>query len=434
MPGEPGDTHTNSMRRTALRLPGGWRCWLAGFLLAACLLGGELAPPPPARASQSPAAYLSSALAWLQANEVRTGIDWTAIRQHAASLAHGARTLPDTYPALRYAIDQLGDRFAFVDPGNQPNLDSGYSALYPDGTVVRIETGGPAAHAGLHLGDRILLLNGVAPKHGQGSDLVDPGAASRQRLIVRRAGRTLALSITLIRTGSAASPPPVPTGRRIAEDGHALGYEDITPTDGDTPYATQAQQLLRDVDRQPACGWIIDLRQTTSGDLWSYLAATGPILGQGTVGGFLYRDGRGQPWAYENGQVLWNGHVRPEGQVNGPVYTLKRPLPPVALLLDSTTEAAGEATAVAFAGRPEVRTFGEPTYGTPVFQTYMAMSDGTVLGVSGAYSYDRTGRVYRGSIVPEVRVATDWANLGTSADPVVQAAAGWLRNQPTCKG
>jgi C-terminal processing protease CtpA/Prc len=132
--------------------------------------------------------------------------------------------------------------------------------------------------------------------------------------------------------------------------------------------------------------------------------------------------------------VLWDGAVRDEGQVTGQVYTLKRPLPPVALLIDRTTLAASELVAVAFAGRADTRTFGEPTFGTPVFQTTLALSDGGVLVASGAYSYDRTGRTYRGPIVPDVRVATDWSRLGTNAEPVIRAAATWLRSQSSCVG
>ncbi len=102
------------------------------------------------------------------------------------------------------------------------------------------------------------------------------------------------------------------------------------------------------------------------------------------------------------------------------------------MLLDRTTSAAGELAAVAFAGRRGVRTFGEPTLGTPNLVQYTNLADGTGLTAAGVYAYDRLGRVYRGPIGPDVPVATDWTQLGTNKDPVLQAAAAWLHRQPAC--
>ena len=379
----------------------------ARLLLAACVLAGILLP---ARAlaspsMQSPASYLLAALTWLQGYDVRSDtVNWQAIRQQAQAIARHARTDADTYPSIAYAMEQLDDRLAGIYSPAQPNLDSGYGALYPDGLVVSLEPGGPAAHAGLRLGDRIELLNGRAPGQVVLSGWIDQGTARRQTLVIHRVDRTLVLPIT---PKASWVPSADVTGRRIG----TLGYVQL-PSGGPASYATQAQRVLAAIDGPTTCGWMIDLRQTWAGDIWTYLAAIGPILGNGDLGGFVYRDGTKQPWAYQNGRVFWNGVERFEDQIVGPSYTLTNPMPPVALLLDQPTSAAGELVAVAFAGRPGVRTFGQPTWGTPTFEAQTTLGDGTDLSAAGAYSYDRTGQTYRGPIIPDVRVSTDWAHFG----------------------
>ena len=395
------------MRLTQLRTS-------AVLAAALCLLAGVTTQEPAAQATQSPSAYLAAALSWIQANDVHIGAGWPVVRRNAELLARGARTPAGTYPAIRYVFAQLRDRFAYLSPGSPPSLDGGYAALYPSGFVELLEPGGPAARAGLQPGDRIMLLNDAPPKQDVADSLIDEGTASRQRRSCSEqaahwpyhsrwsSSHRTALAAVAYRTPNRHEPRRDRLPARLSDDRRRF-------------VRRAGPEILRSTDRQPACGWIIDLRQTNEGDLWSYLAAVGPILGEAKLGGFVYRDGGKQPWVYQKGHVLWNGTVRQEGQLSGAVYALKRALPPVALLLGSVTEAAGEAVAVAFAGRPDLRTFGDPTYGTPVFQAYDRLSDGAILGVSGAYSYDRTGRTYRGSILPDVRATTDWAHFGTDA-------------------
>jgi C-terminal processing protease CtpA/Prc len=188
---------------------------------------------------------------------------------------------------------------------------------------------------------------------------------------------------------------------------------------------------MRSFDRTAVCGWIVDLRRIPGGDVWSYMAATGPILGEGELGGFVYNDGRREGWAYRNGEVFWNDEYRFESEIDGSVYKPKR-VTPVALLVSPATQAAGELMLVAFQGRPEIRSFGEPTRGLPTLVTHTDLSDGSRLFVSGANSFDRNGTVYNGPIVPDVLIQTDWSTFGTEQDPVIQAAMDWHHSQSTC--
>ena len=158
----------------------------------------------------------------------------------------------------------------------------------------------------------------------------------------------------------------------------------------------------------------------------------GPILGEGEVGGFVYLDGMRELWKYEGGKVFWNEEERYESLVEGAIYRLKRPMPPVALLTSPATMAAGELAVVTYQGRPKVRSFGESTGGSPFLVFHTGLSDGSFLGVSGAFSMDRMGRIYDGPIAPDEVVPTDWTLFGSERDPVILAARDWLLSQPNC--
>jgi carboxyl-terminal processing protease len=223
-----------------------------------------------------------------------------------------------------------------------------------------------------------------------------------------------------------------PVGKLLHNDLYNIGYLEMTFESGvHEAYTTDMQKLIRNADQTSACGWVVDLRRTSGGDIWSYIAALGPILGEGDLGGFIYPDGTKEAWAYRDGQVFWNNEYREETNVDGPIYKPKQ-ITPVALLTSPATQAAAELMLVAFQGRADVRSFGEPTRGLPTLVTHTELSDGSNIFVSGANSYDRTGKVYNVSIVPDVYVATDWSLFATEQDPVIRAAQDWIHTQSSC--
>ena len=163
------------------------------------------------------------------------------------------------------------------------------------------------------------------------------------------------------------------------------------------------------IDQAGACGWILDLRDNSGGNMWPMLADLGPLLGQsasaeyGTdasvVGFFIDRDGGEVAWPYLDG-VAYEGS-EPSTVVEVP-YELVDPEVPVAVLPGPQVASSGEAIAVAFQGRPNTRTFGDPTWGTPTSIEGFALSDGAVVGLAVGQFADRTGQTYGpfGGLVP----------------------------------
>jgi C-terminal processing protease CtpA/Prc len=129
-------------------------------------------------------------------------------------------------------------------------------------------------------------------------------------------------------------------------------------------------------------------------------------------------------WSYRDGRATQGDQAV---EVAGPAYQPRRPAPPVAILTDQRTGGAGEALAVAFAGRPDTRRFGAPTSGAPVSTGSFPLGNGATLVLTTGLARDRAGRVYDGPLAPDEPVETDWTRFGTADDPVLQAAVEWLR-------
>jgi len=388
---------------------------------------------------QEPDEYLNNALDWIQTHAVfGEELDWDAVRQSALALAPDPKTAADTYPAIRFALNELHDGFASLDfpLSDRPRTNMGMWAIAPQNVVIKVEPYGPAERAGIKIGDVIESINGSVPQQDLTNIVFssfDYGDEDLVRLVIQREGEAQAFEVVVDQSLDYPGFDNQPIGRSLRSDPSDVGYIELRSHGGyPLSYPGFGHQLMRDLDRKELCGWIIDLRRTGGGDIWSYLATIGPIMGEGDVGGFAYLDGTHEIWSYKDGKVYWAGVERDEGLVQGGIYQPKLPMPPVALLTSPATSAAGELVIVAFEGREKVRLFGEATWGLPASSIFTPLSDNAVIYLSGAFATDRNGNVYKGPFTPDEEVKIDWAKFGTDQDPVILTALDWLMAQSDC--
>lgn len=393
-----------------------------------------LATGTPTGASPAALAYLTDALDLIQQHALnRDKVDWPAVRAQVLGPELTAQTTADTYPAIEYVLQQLHDNHSSLVRPDQAALALspwtgaiGLTANYAERKVITVEAGSPADQAGVRAGDAIATLNDAPPE-----------ALDATRFFAQLyfgTGTKLGLRRGDMETFTAeirhdpVDPTSLVRGRRLPGN---IGYIAIPPL-GVTPvysyYAGIMQQIIRDVDQPPACGWVVDLQGNTGGSLWPMLAGIGPVLGEGVVGSAIGPDGS-QSWSYRNGQVLFAGIVG--SQVEQP-YRLQQPNPPVAVLTDAQTASAGEAVLVTFRGRPNTRSFGEATYGVPTGNVPVELSDGALLVLTEFMDVDRTGQAYDAPIPPDVPVTSSRPLRGTDKDVVMEAGAAWLAEQPAC--
>jgi carboxyl-terminal processing protease len=190
-------------------------------------------------------------------------------------------------------------------------------------------------------------------------------------------------------------------------------------------FGTDMQMQIQKIDQQHPCGWIVDLRGNSGGDMWPMLIGIGPILGDGKAGSFVDADSIQTDWAYQDGKGLDNGQVAIE--VIKQPYHLAHPNPPVAVLFDTNTASSGEVIVISFVGRPNTRSFGRNSAGLTTGNSMFVLSDGAKIVLTVANEMDRTGRVYGQAISPDVQVANNDPSL------IPDEALQWLAGQPACK-
>jgi carboxyl-terminal processing protease len=188
-------------------------------------------------------------------------------------------------------------------------------------------------------------------------------------------------------------------------------------------YATKLQDIVRTLDTPTTCGWIVDLRQNSGGNMWPMLAGLGPLLTTGSLGSFTGRGGESATWSYDNGaaRVGRNETVR----VSDAPYHLRQATPPIAVLMDARTASSGEAIAIAFRGNANTRSFGQHTRGLTTANSAFTLSDGAMIVLTQAIDTDRNGQVYDEGVTPDVLTEA-------AEDGVPTAARRWLLDQPAC--
>jgi len=192
--------------------------------------------------------------------------------------------------------------------------------------------------------------------------------------------------------------------------------------------ASRWQASIREQDNGTRCGWIVNLRGNTGGNMWPMLLGTAPLLrvtavADETVGSLATADGP-SVWQLTISGVRLGARVIVD--LGAPGYLLKRRDAPVAVLTGPITASSGEATVLAFRGRPHTRSFGEPTRGVSTANVVRPLVDGSSLVLTTSVMQDRTGHGDGLKIKPDQHTRGDAAT--------VAAAQAWLLAQPACAG
>ena len=213
---------------------------------------------------------------------------------------------------------------------------------------------------------------------------------------------------------------PSPTPFTVAEPN--IGYVEVKGYDGSGLEAANfAQAIQNDIARQDKSntkGWIVDLRRNTGGSIHPMIGGLGPLIGEGTCGYFYDIDDKPVgSFAYQNGVVLRN--QTPITQIANPYRPIGQDVK-VAVLIGGTTASAGEATALAFVGRPNTKLFGAATCGVSTGNTFYDLPFyGYSLNLFTTKMGDRTGKIYGSAILPDEVVSDDQA---------LAKAVSWIKN------
>jgi len=325
-----------------------------GRLVLAMMQRTIYAAPPPT---------LATPQAWAIAVVSITQAAWTA---------SPAVRRAGTQGIIQSFFDEMFNHFdpysRYVPPGRaaeeeaeiQGSVGIGVTVAAVRGTIVvtAISPDGPAIDAGLHVGDRILSVNGE-PTAGKESATVATWLAGAEGGAVRvvwraRNGRLRRANIVHV----AGSSQTVFAQRVAAMLVLRLtGFSRDTDVDVDDPI-TRAFSSRRQPD-----GIVLDLRGNRGGLLAQAVAVAGELLPAGVV-------------ATEQGHDPEASRVwySPGGELAKDV--------PVIVLVDGRTASAAEVLAAALADRGRAVVVGSSTFGKGLVQTFTTLPDGGELFVT----------------------------------------------------
>jgi C-terminal processing protease CtpA/Prc len=192
-------------------------------------------------------------------------------------------------------------------------------------------------------------------------------------------------------------------------------------------FATALQGAIAKLGEAGHCGWIVDLRANRGGNLWPLLVGLGPLLPAGSLGATVAPGESEQMFWYQDGKAGLGSSVRL--RVHEPVI-LAGPLKPIAILIDGSTASAAEILAMALAGQPEARSFGEPSRGATTATRVLPLSDGAAMVLAVAATRNLAGERISGSLQPDELIPS--ANRG-EFDAVLNRAQAWIRMSDQCR-
>ena len=329
--------------------------------------------------SVSPAAraYLEHAIDVMQQNALHSEkIDWRTLRSTALERARGAEVPVDTYDEIRWALKRV-NKHSFLQLSPELEKQEAERKMHaiaiqkPVGATTYQKPGSPFASR-----DKI---------EGR---MLDPSGRMDAYIVVPH----------------------------FSPRGEADGVR----------FETELQHLVATLDRDHPHGWIVDLRGNEGGNMWPMLAGLGPLLGEGVCGAFHNAGGTKMSWFYRGGKVGYEGSEDwSYPKVADTPYQMQGN-PKIAVLIDGETASSGEATAIAFRGRPHTRFFGEHTLGVSTNNTNFLLPDGANMILTVGVSVDRDGNEYEEGLAPDVMTPSPAEIVPLEKDETVKTAEQWL--------
>jgi len=325
-------------------------------------------------------AYLNEALDTIRTYALNTKqVNWEQLQKEVIEKAQGAKTTPEVYHLVRYALQSLKDDHSF-----------------------------------LQLSDSLITLEKNARK-------TQPDIQSQTTL----------------------KKAPSPYGRRMKiEHGvHEVNQVKIARVfvpqgSRGNKFAQRLHDLIIEMGKQQPCGWIVDLRGNGGGNMWPMLAGIGHLVGENPLAGSIDNEGKRDYYLYKAGQAIYQHKT---GKKDDAYAAVKEAIfegdknAPLAFLIDRGTASSGESLATILKGRKNTRGFGEATYGASTSTRGFKLSDGANLVIAVSTFQDRQGNTYPDGVQPDVAVSIGDQKEDPAKDPVIQAAIAWLQQQVSCK-
>ncbi|RYY18454.1 MAG: hypothetical protein EOP41_10615 [Sphingobacteriaceae bacterium] len=164
--------------------------------------------------------------------------------------------------------------------------------------------------------------------------------------------------------------------------------------------------------------------------MYEMLAGLGLLLGDGKVGGFVDQHRKPEEsWILKEGNIYLDSAQVSNIPNNVQLKKVKRKPLPIAVLLSGQTASSGEVVAISTAGRQNTIRIGENSAGYTTSNKGFEINSQAGLNLAVDFDADRTGRIYRDYITPEIIVTGGDNFKNLEKDEKVKAALNWLKKK-----
>jgi carboxyl-terminal processing protease len=266
--------------------------------------------------------------------------------------------------------------------------------------VVSVREGSAAAKGGMRSGDFIRAIDGKATRDMssfEGNRLLHGTAGSKVMLLVIRGNAADPHEVTLTRE----RPSTMDLTSRMANG--STGYVHIHAFTKDTP--TRLKQTFDSLTKSGASGFIVDLRDSATGDLEEAIATARLFVKSGTL---TVKQSKGAK------EVV-------AAQANDGAITAR-----TVLLVDPGTAGPGEVFAAALDGNNRAELIGEHTLGRAARQQLIKLPDGSGLLLTNLRYQTPAGKeIHEKGLEPDVTVDAPDVEFGSeppTTDPILERA------------
>ena len=297
------------------------------------------------------------------------------------------------YSAIKGTLRGLDPHSSFLDPESYRDMQVetsgsfgglGIEITLRDDilTVVAPIEGTPAYRAGLHTGDRIVKIDGLATKDMQLSDAVKrmrgkPG--TKVTISIVREGWTEPKDFDIVREQIRVQ------SVRVHELGDGLGYLRLRQFQEQSPHDLEA--ALEKLSKDGMKALILDLRNNPGGLLTAAVEVSEKFIDDGRL--VVYTEGR-----VRNQNMRFSAHAK-RGYVDMPMV----------VLVNQGSASASEIVAGALQDWGRAVVVGTQTFGKGSVQTIIPLSDGSGLRLTTAKYFTPMGRSIHGmGITPDIIV------------------------------
>ncbi len=323
-----------------------------------------------------------------------------------------------TYAAIRGMIGTLGDKYTrFLNPKQYQRMQEENSGEFGgvgvvltlndanEAEVSQVDAGGPAARAGVRVGDRVVAVDEHPIRPGSHAaervqDLLHGDPKTTVRLSLLRPKRLTPIPLTMTRTVIVM---PTVTSRLLS---NGVGYLKLDSfgerSDEEVGYA------LRRLKARGMRALVLDLRGNPGGFFNAAVDIASRFIDQGPV--VYTRD-------------------RDNQRVPVPNIPSRRMTPrvPLVVLVDGWSASAAEIVAAAIQDSHSGVLIGQKTYGKALVQTINPNPDGSALVITTHHYYTPSGQdISHKGVKPDVAVELP-VKPTPNVDPPLQRAVAVLR-------